>query len=52
MNKINNILIIIAVIYIILATEIHIETDNFSFHWDGFLQKLINLYLKKKYNIQ
>lgn len=47
MKQIANILVILAVIYIILATEIHIETDNFSFHWDGFLQKLIKLYLKK-----
>lgn len=52
MNTIFNILSVVAVIYIILVIEIHIETDTFSFHWDGFLMKLIELYAKKKYNIQ
>lgn len=35
-------LIFFLVIYIILITEIHIETDKFNFHWNGLFYYIIN----------
>lgn len=48
MKQVLDIVTIFFIIYIILAMEIHIESKNFSFHWDSLLYSIIDLYFNKK----